>query len=391
MNLSLFQKLSFLFVAGLFYLPISSPAEAAAVDAEEEIDRSNVYVVKKGDTLNSIGRKFGVNARDISSRNDIADPNKIHVGQVLIIPRGNEIGLNPLPKKSPPVVSKKNQMAFEEEFSPAPPARKSSTPTFTPKLTVEGEEAQELEEEVIEKKEKDPHRHFIGASMTGWFAFIEEAEVRVNEGPIRGTGVELTDALDVDEEVAIPVVNAWVEPFPWLKLEGEYMEFNVDGSRRIDETITFEGFTFGIQDTVEGELDVQRASGWLELNLIRGKWGYIGGMVGGEYAHVEAELSSNLVGSVKEKADAGTVSLGGQARIYITDEWEFGGRLRTFSYEISDIEFSFVDFQVDTSYTLFNFIELSAGYRALFLEVENDEATGNLELHGPFISGGIKI
>jgi LysM repeat protein len=43
-------------------------------------------VVQKGDTLSSIGRKFGVTADAIAKANKITNPNKITVGEKLIIP-----------------------------------------------------------------------------------------------------------------------------------------------------------------------------------------------------------------------------------------------------------------------------------------------------------------
>ena len=44
------------------------------------------YVVQKGDTLTKIAKKFGVNYKDIAVLNKMANPNKISIGQVLVIP-----------------------------------------------------------------------------------------------------------------------------------------------------------------------------------------------------------------------------------------------------------------------------------------------------------------
>lgn len=53
------------------------PAQAAG---------EQVYVVRSGDTLYSIARRFGVTVAAIQQRNNLADPNDIKVGQQLIIP-----------------------------------------------------------------------------------------------------------------------------------------------------------------------------------------------------------------------------------------------------------------------------------------------------------------
>ena len=44
------------------------------------------YVVKRGDTLYSIARRYGVSVWKLASHNNIRNPNRIYVGQVICIP-----------------------------------------------------------------------------------------------------------------------------------------------------------------------------------------------------------------------------------------------------------------------------------------------------------------
>jgi LysM repeat protein len=44
------------------------------------------YVVARGDTLLSIARRYGVDMRVLAKVNNIVNPNRIYVGQVLYIP-----------------------------------------------------------------------------------------------------------------------------------------------------------------------------------------------------------------------------------------------------------------------------------------------------------------
>ena len=46
------------------------------------------YTVQKGDSLSKIASKMGVNAGDLAAANNISDPNKIRVGQKLMLPSG---------------------------------------------------------------------------------------------------------------------------------------------------------------------------------------------------------------------------------------------------------------------------------------------------------------
>ena len=56
-----------------------------------------VYVIKKGDTLSKVANKFDVEIEDLLAANpDIKDPNKISLGQEIIIPT---------PSAAPPAAS----------------------------------------------------------------------------------------------------------------------------------------------------------------------------------------------------------------------------------------------------------------------------------------------
>ncbi|QRK07921.1 glucosaminidase domain-containing protein [Archangium violaceum] len=49
---------------------------------------TTTYAVRSGDTLNALARRFGVSATQLAQTNNISNPNKINVGQKLVIPDG---------------------------------------------------------------------------------------------------------------------------------------------------------------------------------------------------------------------------------------------------------------------------------------------------------------
>jgi membrane-bound lytic murein transglycosylase D len=68
--------------------PASSVAQTAS-RAPEPAPAEGVYRVRRGDTLASIARKFGVSALDLAKINRIANANQIHPGQVIELPGGS--------------------------------------------------------------------------------------------------------------------------------------------------------------------------------------------------------------------------------------------------------------------------------------------------------------
>jgi membrane-bound lytic murein transglycosylase D len=64
-------------------------AELAKVPESERITYVR-HVIQKGETLGSIARKYGVSVKSIQTKNSIHNPNRVRVGQVLLIPSPGE-------------------------------------------------------------------------------------------------------------------------------------------------------------------------------------------------------------------------------------------------------------------------------------------------------------
>lgn len=67
-------------------LPTATPTKTATPTATLPPGQQIIYVVRTGDTLYSIARRFGVSVQAIMAANNIVNPNRIYIGQTLIIP-----------------------------------------------------------------------------------------------------------------------------------------------------------------------------------------------------------------------------------------------------------------------------------------------------------------
>lgn len=77
---------------------VASPTAAAATPTPRpQASSQGTYVVQRGDTLYSIARAFGVTPLALQSANQLPSPDRIFVGQRLVIPRGT----GPQPSASP--------------------------------------------------------------------------------------------------------------------------------------------------------------------------------------------------------------------------------------------------------------------------------------------------
>jgi len=102
------RGLAILLAVSLLASALPLPVSAASLAADDdECKRS--YEVKRGDTLRSIGRKFGVNVGSIVDENEMDPPYTIYLGQRLCIPKKNI--------KNPPKVSNTRANAFSVYFT----------------------------------------------------------------------------------------------------------------------------------------------------------------------------------------------------------------------------------------------------------------------------------
>ncbi|MGI6207388.1 MAG: LysM peptidoglycan-binding domain-containing protein [Anaerolineae bacterium] len=107
--------------------PVATPTIAAPpTEPPTPTPEPTVYVVVQGDTLSRIARSFGVTVEALAELNNIEDPNRISVGQVLVIPTPVELAAAEETTPTPPPAT-----ATPTETATAVPSPTVPTPTAT--------------------------------------------------------------------------------------------------------------------------------------------------------------------------------------------------------------------------------------------------------------------
>jgi Tol biopolymer transport system component/LysM repeat protein len=96
-----------------------------------ETSTGQTYVVKEGETLSEIARRFGISVKALAEANGITDPTLIRAGQVLIIPAP---GPTPTPTWTPIILMTPEATATSQGTPSVTPTR-TATPTPTPSPT----------------------------------------------------------------------------------------------------------------------------------------------------------------------------------------------------------------------------------------------------------------
>ena len=80
--------------------PVVFPEPIVAPIPQTPSSAQNVYVVQSGDSLSKIAVRHGIHQSEIIELNGIADPNKIRIGQKLILPDHAKPSLSPVTSSS---------------------------------------------------------------------------------------------------------------------------------------------------------------------------------------------------------------------------------------------------------------------------------------------------
>jgi len=115
--------------------PAATPAKAAPAGKAPEPKASLVHVVRSGETLGGIARRYQVRVGDIALANNIADPAKIQLGQTLVIPGGRVSTTVAAPRPAQAASTPAAKAAPSTSAQPSPSQIES-----TPALSIEAPE-----------------------------------------------------------------------------------------------------------------------------------------------------------------------------------------------------------------------------------------------------------
>lgn len=77
------------------------PGQTLFVPVAAEDDFIETHTVQAGETLQKIGIKYGIEWQVLAAVNNIVNPNRVYVGQVLVVPSAAEIAALPRPTSTP--------------------------------------------------------------------------------------------------------------------------------------------------------------------------------------------------------------------------------------------------------------------------------------------------
>ncbi|MBU0988358.1 MAG: hypothetical protein KKH68_14005 [Proteobacteria bacterium] len=223
----------------------------------------------------------------------------------------------------------------------------------------------------------------VGVRGYYWFANIN-GDISVDGNNVYGTNLNLEDNLGMDQD-SYPVI----EVFGGLgkhHLSLARYSVNYEGSRVLTGNIAFNGLTFNTGTSINTSLDYDVYDFMYRIDLLDLENILAGGSLG-IVARVEvfdgsAEVKSALASTSQDfTVPIPMVGLNCHVGI-LADILEARVLVTGIGYSGSTV----FDSQADISFTPFPFLDLHAGYRIFYIDVETDDVKLNYNTAGPYVA-----
>jgi outer membrane protein len=222
----------------------------------------------------------------------------------------------------------------------------------------------------------------FGAQARYWIPTLE-GDLRMDDGSIAGTKVDLKDDLGISNE-NIPGVEAFFS-IGDHEITASYSLIDLSGDKHIDKTIVFNGDTYNVSSSVKSELTISMIDieyQYKFLNLENVLAGFSLGIIGKiKYLDGEVRMRSS-VNDNQEDIQVPIPMLGLGAKIgLLADILEARAKVVGMGYDGS----FFYDAMADVSLTPFPFLNIHGGYRAMSLKIDDiGDIYTKMDFYGPY-------
>ena len=166
--------------------------------------------------------------------------------------------------------------------------------------------------------------------------------------------------------------------------------FQTSGDGVIDQTFTFGGIDFTVNEQVRSDLDITNLRGIFMVPVVNTDFLRIALLGGISYYDFNGTVTGALsgTGSVHAPVPVPIVGVLGQAKLGpLLLEAEFSGL--TFDY--GDYNIDYLDFQVSVGMTVFKILAVRAGYRMVYIDGTIEGYDVDLTLDGFFVGASLNF
>jgi hypothetical protein len=176
------------------------------------------------------------------------------------------------------------------------------------------------------------------------------------------------------------------------KFRFSFVPVKYEATATITRTITINGRTLNVGAPASTEVKWNLMHFGYEWDFVSMEKGYVGVIGELKYQKLEASVSSPLLTSpaaTDQKAPVPTIGIG--FRAYPIPMIGVGGEFGGLKISSSDFEAKLFDFDVNGFVQFGQYIGVQGGYRAITIDYDIDNDTGDLKLKGPYVGAILRF
>lgn len=223
-------------------------------------------------------------------------------------------------------------------------------------------------------------------AISGYQSEID-GKLRVDPDLGEGTELEVDRDLNLDDREWIPRLDLTWRITPHQRLDASYFQLRREGSRVLDQQVTFGDQTFDVSASLESELTQrigQLSYGWSFVNNGQAE---LGASLGLHIVDFEAELRGQAGGSfATETADTivGAPLLGVYGAYALTPELVLAARVGWLNFDYEDYQINLRQALLELDWALTKHFGVNAAYHFYSADIDHEgdgDFTGEAELN----------
>jgi len=219
----------------------------------------------------------------------------------------------------------------------------------------------------VEAQEAPQELYRLQAGYQRWSPSLT-GEVQKSQGTQTGSLVDLKDDLGIPDNRRFEI-QVTLRMASGHKLRGSYIPLDYSGDVNIARTFVFGGSTYPVSTRVMSSFKGKLYGGEYEWDFMRGRWGYLGGIVGVRYLEADTVLLAPDIGrNDQDHVSAPLPVIGATVRLYF-DQVSLGA-------EFSGLDLgrrgSLTDLDIVGRLHVSDRLAVGGGYRRLSVRAQRD-------------------
>jgi len=194
----------------------------------------------------------------------------------------------------------------------------------------------------------------------------------VDGNVLPGSETDFASVLGLSSET-LPELHYDLKLLGPVRIVGSYYSSSFQGDEILAESVTFDDVVYSVSEQVRSSVDLDIGKIAASFSVLNFKRLGLGLMVGANLVNMKSQLESSVSGSAQKKISGPMPTVGVNLRLQPIKKLAIYAEVSGFTYEAGGVDATSLDGVVRVEYYLNPWIGVTAGYRLIDLDVNDDD------------------